>query len=52
MPMGLIIKEALELRRINQVSVVRKADAVGAIDVEWLGLCIGTTSGRGISQVT
>ncbi len=51
-PMRLLVKEALELLRVDEVPVVRKANAVGTIDIEGLSLGIGAASSSRISQMT
>lgn len=51
MPMRLLVEKVLEPLRVDEVSVVRKTDAVGAVDVERLRLGVGATSSRRISKM-
>lgn len=52
MPMGFVVEETLELLSVDEVSVVRKTNAVRAVDIERLRFGVGATSSGGISQVT
>ena len=51
-PICLLVQKALELRSVDQVAVMRKADSIWAVDVEWLRFRIGATSSSGIPQVS
>ena len=49
---SLKIQMPLQLRGVDQVAIVGQTDTIGTVDVEWLGLSVGTATGRGVSQVT
>jgi len=49
---GLEIQMPLKLTGIDQITVVRKANTVRAVDVEWLSFGIGTGSCGRVPQVT
>ena len=51
MTVGFKVKVLLEVTGIDQVTVVRKADTVGAVHVERLGLGVGTGSCGRIPQM-
>ena len=50
--MGFVIQSSSQGRGIDEIPVVRHADAVRTIDVERLGLSVGTAASSWVSQVT
>lgn len=50
MPVSLLVKEFPQFWCVNQVAIVSKADAVGAVDVERLGLSTGVCSKQSVSN--
>jgi hypothetical protein len=44
MSVSLLIEQATQFRCVDEVAIVRQADAVGAVDVEWLSFSAGTSS--------
>lgn len=44
MPVGDLVQELAELWSIDQVAIVGKADAIGAVDIERLSLSTGAWS--------
>lgn len=52
MSMGLIVQKALQLRSIDEVSIVGEQNSVWRIDVHWLRFSIGAGAGCGISQMS
>ena len=51
MPMGLVVKETLELLRVDEVSIMSKANTVRAVNVKRLRFRVGTASSRRISKM-